>query len=124
MSNCNGVAFSADGSKLLVSDSNNNRVLIWNTVPATNGVQADVVIGQTDFVTATGGASATKMTGPDGLSVTPDGKLLVCDKTNNRVLIFNSIPTSNGAPPRIARLTFPLGVLFHSGNCPLSSSGK
>jgi hypothetical protein len=47
------------GSKLVVSDSTNNRVLIWNSIPTANGVPADVVLGQPDFTTRdTGGAAA------------------------------------------------------------------
>jgi len=90
------VAFSPDGLKLLVADAVNNRVLIWNTIPTTNGVAANVVIGQTDFITSTGGCSATKLSTPTGILVIPDGRLLITDDGNNRVLIYNSIPTTNG----------------------------
>jgi uncharacterized repeat protein (TIGR01451 family) len=90
------VAFSPDGIKLLVADAVNNRVLIWNTIPTTNGVAADVVIGQIDFVTSTAGCSSTKLTTPTGILVIPDGRLIITDGGNNRVLIYNSIPTSNG----------------------------
>lgn len=92
-----GVAFSADGTKLLVSDAGNNRILIWNSIPTTTGQAADVVIGQTDFVTSTSGCSATKMLSPKSLVVTPDGRLFVADMGNNRVLVYNTIPTTNGA---------------------------
>jgi sugar lactone lactonase YvrE len=92
-----GVAFSPDGAKLLAADFGNHRVLIWNTIPTANNTPADVVIGQTDLVTGTPGTSATKMNGPVGITVTPDGKLFVGDFNNDRVLIFNSIPTTNGA---------------------------
>jgi uncharacterized delta-60 repeat protein len=96
MSECNGVTVAPDG-RLIVCDSGNNRVLIWNSVPTTSGAAANVVIGQTDFVTATAGLSATKLDRPVGVLLTPSGKLLVTDQHNNRVLIYNSIPTANGA---------------------------
>ncbi|HON19066.1 MAG TPA: hypothetical protein PK990_07855, partial [Salinivirgaceae bacterium] len=96
-----GVAFSADGTKLLVSDRSNNRVLIWNTIPTTTGQPADVVIGQNDFVTNTVGCAANKLNAPRGLFVSSDGKLFIVDGGNNRVLIFNSIPTTNGASANI-----------------------
>jgi len=91
-----GVYVSADG-RLIVSDMRNHRVLIWNKIPTTNNVPADVVVGQPDFVTSTSGNTANKMMEPWGVWVSPDGKLLVADVNNHRVLVFNSIPTTNGA---------------------------
>ncbi len=40
------------GSKLFVADTQNNRVLIWNTIPTQNNQPADVVLGQPDFTTS------------------------------------------------------------------------
>ncbi|MBX7208624.1 MAG: tail fiber protein [Verrucomicrobiaceae bacterium] len=91
------VAFSPDGSKLLVADSNNIRVLVFNTIPVTNGAAADVVIGQPNFTSSTGTTTQTGLKAPSALLVTPAGKLLIADQTNQRVLIFNSIPVTNGA---------------------------
>lgn len=83
--------------KLFVSDrANNNRVLIWNSIPKTNGVAADVVVGQPDFSTITPGLSATKLKTPRAV-VAFDNKLYIDDGGNIRVLIYNSIPTANGA---------------------------
>jgi len=85
----------SDGTKLFISDSNNHRILIYNTIPTTNGVAADVVIGQTDFITATSGTSATKLKYPAGIY--SDGtKLFISDGSNHRILIYNTIPTTNG----------------------------
>src|SRR5258706_13875812 len=39
----------SDGRIVAVSDTDNNRVLIWNRIPTSNGVLADVVVGQPDF---------------------------------------------------------------------------
>lgn len=82
--------------KLFILDTNNNRMLIYNSIPTANGTAADVVIGQTDFVTKTTGTSSTKFYYPYGLFVS-DSKLFVGDSYNHRVLIYNSIPTTNGA---------------------------
>jgi sugar lactone lactonase YvrE len=88
------------GTKLIVADQNNSRVLIWNTVPTANHQQADVVLGQPDFSTATpsyGGISARNFQGSN--SVASDGtKLIVGDRFNHRVLIWNTIPTTNYQP--------------------------
>ena len=35
----------------MVADTDNNRVLIWNSIPTTNGANADLVLGQDNFTT-------------------------------------------------------------------------
>ncbi|MFY0528449.1 NHL repeat-containing protein [Archangium gephyra] len=94
--------------KLLVADSANNRVLVWNTVPTTNAAPADLVLGQGSFITcvendangdgvrdATSGA--TTLWNPTG--VWTDGtRLVVADSYNNRVLLWNQFPTTDGQP--------------------------
>lgn len=82
--------------KLLVADYGNSRILIWNTLPMTNQVPADVVVGQPDMITNTSACSSAKLNYPESLTVV-NGKLLVADSGNNRVLVWNSIPTTNGA---------------------------
>jgi len=89
-----GVA--SDGVRLVVADANNNRVLIWNSIPATNNASPDVVIGQADFKTNLPATTQTGMRGPQGVWI-DSGRLFVADTQNGRVLIYNSIPTSNGA---------------------------
>lgn len=95
--------------KLYVADTQNNRVLIYNRIPTTNGVAADVVLGQPDFTTFVqtditqqrDTAAPNNMLNP--VSVTSDGtRLLVTDLGFNRVLIWNSIPSGNGAPADVA----------------------
>jgi len=82
---------------LFVSDPWNNRVLIWNFIPTANGEPANVVLGQPDFTSNSAGLSASAMILPHG--VWSDGvRLVVCDSGNNRVLIWNSIPTVNNTP--------------------------
>ncbi len=96
----NGVtalAFSPDGNKLIIADGVNNRILIWNSIPTVNGQAADIVIGQPDFTTVSSGTTAAKFNRPTGVLVTISGKMIVTDHYNNRVLIFNQIPTTNGA---------------------------
>ena len=46
----NPVSVTSDGTHLFVTDLGYNRVLIWNSIPTTNGAPADVVIGQPDMV--------------------------------------------------------------------------
>ncbi len=92
-------AVASDGTHLVVADTLNNRVLIWNTIPVTNAQAPDVVVGQSDFTTATVPGStptASSLRGPQGVWL-QNGKLYIADTQNNRVLIYNSIPTGNGA---------------------------
>jgi hypothetical protein len=83
--------------KLFVGDRNNNRIMIWDKVPTTNGAKANVVLGQTDFTSSVGATTQSGLEEPEG--IWSDGKrLVVADFFNNRVLIWNHIPTTNGAP--------------------------
>ena len=83
----------SDGTRLVVVDSGNNRVLVWSTFPTTDGEAADAVIGQAAFDTATPGLGDTAMASP--FAVASDGtRLFVADQGNNRVLAFDAIPAS------------------------------
>jgi len=91
-------AVASDGVRLVVADTDHNRVLIWNRIPTSNDQPADVVVGQPDFKsTSLPGnlPNAKAVRGPQGVWI-QNGKLYVCDTQYNRVLIWNSIPTSNG----------------------------
>ena len=93
-----GVAWSPDGNKLIATCGSQNRVLIWNSIPQTNGQPADVVIGQPNFTSTTPGTSQKTLDYPSSVMVSPSGRLLISDYNNNRVLIWNAIPTINAAP--------------------------
>jgi hypothetical protein len=83
--------------RIAVADFNNNRVMIWNGIPAVSGAAAQVVVGQPNFTTTSSGATASKLSSPRG--VWTDGtRLVVADDLNNRVLIWNTFPTVNGQP--------------------------
>ena len=90
-----------ENRRLFIADWTNNRVLIYNFLPTTNGASADVVIGQTDFThddDNQGGItpSASTLLGPVEIYV--DGtRLYISDMGNARMLVYNSLPTSNGA---------------------------
>jgi hypothetical protein len=86
----------SDGTRFAVADIENDRVLLWNSVP-TGQDPADVVVGQSDFVSADFGCAADRLDNPE-FAILVDGKLVVADFLNHRVLIWNAIPTSNGEP--------------------------
>lgn len=89
-------AVASDGTILAVADTENNRVLIWNSIPATVGQPADIVLGQTDFtrIQQPVVVAATSFRGPQGVWI-QGGRLYVADTQNHRVLIWRSIPTKN-----------------------------
>ena len=92
-------AVASDGTHLAVADTLNNRVLIWNSIPASMNQPPDVVVGQTNFTTNSfpgDTPTATSLRGPQGVWL-QNGKLFIADTQNDRVLIYNSIPTANGA---------------------------
>ena len=88
------VEVAADG-RLLIAD--NRGILIWNTFPTVSGTPADVIIGQADFTSLETGPDVNRFSGPGFFTISPDQKLIVSDILGNRVLIFNQIPTVNGA---------------------------
>lgn len=89
-----------DGKRLIVSDTWNNRVLVWNEIPGESNHLPDLVLGQDDFYSNTPGLGASRMNWP--MAVATDGtRLLVGDGFNDRVLVWNSFPTRNGQPADI-----------------------
>ncbi len=96
------------GGKLIVADTDNHRVLIWNSIPAGSGTAADLVLGQGDFTHGQpndndqndiqdGQPSARTLNRPT--DIWSDGsQLLVADQANHRVLIWTSFPTADFQP--------------------------
>lgn len=83
----NPVGITVANGKLYVADAGNNRILVYNNLPTSNGVAADAVIGQADFLTTTAGTSASKLNGIQSLS--SDGTYLaVAEWSNSRVSLW------------------------------------
>lgn len=93
----NPTGIATDGNILVVADTDNNRVLIWNSIPSTIDQPADIVLGQANFTTSNIGLSASGMRGPQGVWI-QGTQLFVADTQNHRVLIWNQIPTANNQP--------------------------
>ena len=92
-------AVASDGQVLAVADTDNNRVLIWKSIPRSNGAAADVVLGQADFksVKQPPVVDNKSFRGPQGLWI-QGTRFFVADTQNHRVMIWNSIPTTNNQP--------------------------
>ncbi len=87
----------SDGTKLVVADTFNHRVLIWTTFPTTYGEAADLVLGHTDFGVSTAPASPSDSRLKHPSDVWSDGtRLVVADGSHHRVLIWTTFPTQNG----------------------------
>ncbi len=80
------------GNRLFVADAGNSRALLWKSIPTSNGSTADLTIGGGNVC----GESSMKT--PGGIAT--DGRhLVVSDSGNQRVLVYNSIPTTYPAIP-------------------------
>ncbi len=78
-----------DGTKLLVADTTNDRVLAWTTFPTSDTDGPDYVLGQPDFVTSSGMATQAGVDKPS--DVASDGiDVVVADRDNDRVLIYRN----------------------------------
>jgi uncharacterized protein (TIGR03437 family) len=131
------VSVTSDGVKLYVTDLGYDRVLIWNSIPSANQQPADVVIGQPDMTSSVTNNSpkmcASNGTDDDGNLTYPlrcggtlntprfalsDGqRLFIADGGNDRVLVFNSVPSTNGQAADVV-----LGQHSMEGNISESSS--
>lgn len=92
--------FLVDG-KLLVADTAQNRVFIWDQLPTGPQQQPRIVLGQDAKAgtgrNASGKVNASTLFYPSGLW--SDGeKLIVADAWNHRVLIWRNMPTQDGQP--------------------------
>ncbi len=87
--------------RLWVADTNNNRVLRFDSAVAKatpTGGNPDGVLGQPDFVTNTLGTNAASLNNTYGVALDASGTLWVGDYSNHRVLGFtNAASLANGA---------------------------
>lgn len=81
-----------DGTRLLVADYAASRIVVFDAFPDVSGAAADRVIGQVDDHGAVWACSPTALAGPESVFVL-DGRLFVADSENDRVLIWNAVPT-------------------------------
>jgi|GEM_PF-682890 len=87
------------GDKLVVADTANHRVLIWNAMPTASGQSADKVLGQLNMTLAL--ANRGNLAPDGGTLSSPYGvvcyevgtakMLFVSDSGNHRVLVWNSL---------------------------------
>ena len=79
---------------LYISDRDNNRVTVFNSIPISDGTSANFALGQPDLLTITPGTSATELSGAQS-PVISGGRLFVADYNNSRIAIYNTVPTAS-----------------------------
>ena len=85
-----GSVSSNGGAGLVVVDSLNNRVLVYNAEPSSTA-NADAVVGQANFTSSAAGCSSTTFNQPSDALVI-GSRLFVSDTDNHRVLIWGNVP--------------------------------
>lgn len=94
-----------DDQRLIVCDSGNHRVMIWNQIPTDDGAPADIVLGQTGFDTEGAAGSGCNIANgfklPTGVQVIGN-RLVIADAWHHRLLVWREIPRSSNTPPDYA----------------------
>ncbi|PZC40410.1 MAG: hypothetical protein DK305_000776 [Chloroflexi bacterium] len=91
------ISVSLASNKLVVTDTYNDRILIWSTFPTVNAQPADIIINNTGPI-----GQATKRTIKWPWGIWTNGKKMVITNTmGGSALIWNSFPTSNNQPADI-----------------------
>lgn len=89
-----------DKNQLFVADTGNRRLLIWHSLPTENGQPADIVLGQPNMISRNenggGSPTAASMRWCHDITIW-NGNFVVTDAGNNRVMIWEGIPTENNS---------------------------
>lgn len=105
----------SDGTHLFVADLGFSRVLIWNSIPTRNQQPADVEVGQVDMTqsiaddsvhlcfsngvdstnTPTYPLACAKTLNYPRFALSDGTRLFIADGGNDRVLVYNTIPTTD-----------------------------
>jgi hypothetical protein len=115
------------GTRLLIADSGNHRVLGFPATIPSMGASATAVLGQASFV-SNGFNQATSATSdgaprPRGIAVS-DGELLVAESLQHRVVVHELPLTTGKAPKRILGQPDAASALPNAGGAPSASKLK
>jgi len=86
----------SNGTNLLLVDRGNNRILVWNIAPTSSSTPPDFVLCQNSMTSSASGSGLNQCNWPSDAVVTSSGKMLVADSDNNRILVWNTMPTTTG----------------------------
>ncbi len=85
-----GLAYDSTDNFLYVSQTNANRVTVYDVASITNGENAIAVLGQASYTASTVSANINGMSAPNDVEVDHTaGKVFVADTGNNRVSVFS-----------------------------------
>ena len=116
------------GTNLMLADRGNNRILVWNSAPKSSSTPPDFVLCQTSATGTGSGSGLNQCNWPSDLIVTSTGKLLVADTDNNRILVWNALPTLTGQSANYAIDlgvdAWPWGVWSNGTKVVVSATGK
>ncbi|WP_290513921.1 NHL repeat-containing protein [Aeromicrobium sp.] len=108
--------------RVVVADTGNHRVLIFNGHPDRDSPSCDVVLGQPDAFTegpqAGGRGPSDGMFLPTGVLVTDAGQLVVSDAWNHRLLVWDTVPDHATAPDLVLGQKNDIDVLANAGGAP------
>jgi hypothetical protein len=83
-------------NKFMVVDCSYSRAVVYDPAPTMGPGAGAVSFGQADFSENEPACTASRLSMPDAGTLTIDGKTIIADSDNNRVLIWNSIAGTSG----------------------------
>lgn len=125
------IALDIPNNKVYVADLLSHRVLRYDATMLSNGMNAECVFGQPDYISGGSGLGVNSFNAPSSITVDASGNLYVSDNGNNRIVRFNTahtatVPTSvNGVLGQASFLTNGAGLSANQLNGPggLSMNG-
>jgi len=91
------IVYDPDSNQLFVSDTGNNRIMVFDVSSITNGESAINVLGQETFSETDPGSSGSELSSPAGLIYDSNSnQLFVSDTGNNRIMVFDVSSITNG----------------------------
>lgn len=111
-----------DAERVVVCDTGNHRVLVFDGLPDSDGAEATAVLGQPNATTegpqAGGRGPERGLNLPTGVLV-DDGRLVVADAWNHRILVWDDVPTATDvAPDLVLGQPDAVGVTANAGREP------
>lgn len=91
------LVYDSPTKQLFVTDSGNNRVIVFDVAAITNGENALNVLGHPNFTTGTPGTTQAALSNPVGIAYDSVNKILmVNEEANNRMTLFDVTTIVNG----------------------------